>query len=50
MRAVIIAGGQGVRLRPPTCAVTGCAYRFDEHSVAVKRICQLEDLVAERRA
>lgn len=50
MRAVILAGGQGVRLRPPTCAVTGRAHRFDERSLAINHIERLEDVWTERRA
>ncbi len=53
MRAVILAGGQGVRLRPLTYAVRRRAVRLDGRSLAVNYIDQVENfgrVDPERRA
>ena len=50
MKTVILAGGQGVRLRPLTRAVTGRVCRFDERSLAISHIEQFDDIGAGRRA
>jgi len=50
LKAVILAGGQGVRLRPLTYAVTRRVCRFDERSLAISHIEQLHDIRAGRRA